>query len=91
MVWCLGAREKRFNTGEPVLDVPTVLLHQQREMQLLRKQMENVTGLLQHQTELMQRMAVSVPAKMRLQLHVWQPGNRNLGKSFRKSYCNGGS
>ena len=92
LTWCgvLGAREKRFNTGEPVLDVPTVLLHQQREMQLLRAQVENVTGLLVQQTELMQRLAVSVSAKVPLQSHVWQLGNRNFGSSTRNSYYNGG-
>ena len=108
LTWCgvLGAREKRFNTGKPVLDVPTVLLHQQREMQLLRADVQhvllhqqdemqlmraevrNVTGLL---NELMQRLAVSVSAKVPLQSHVWQPGDRNFGSFTSNSYCNGGS
>jgi len=79
LTWCgvLGAREKRLNTGEPVLDVNTVLLHQQREMQRMRAEVRNVTGLL---NELMQRLAVSDSAKVRLQSHVWQSGSRNLDR-----------
>ena len=55
-------REKRLNTGKPVLDMQHVLLHQQREMQLMRAEVRNVTGLL---NELMQRQDVSVSAKVR--------------------------
>ena len=62
-------REKRLITGKPVFDVQPVLMHQQREMQLLRAQVENFTGLLMQQTELIQRLAVPVSAKVRLQSH----------------------
>jgi len=93
LTWCgvLGARKKRLNTGKPVLDVQLVLLHQQREMQLLRAQVENVTGLLLHQTELIKRQAVPVSAKVPLQSDVWQSGNRTFGSSTRIIDCNGGS
>ena len=67
----LGGRAKRLDTGEPVLDVPYMLLHQQRdmqrqqrEMQLLRAQVESFHGLLLHQTELIKRLAPSVSAKV---------------------------
>ena len=71
LTWCgvLGARKKRLNTGKPVLDVQLVLLHQQREMQLLRAQVENVTGLLK---ELKQRLA-----PVRLHSPFQQSGIRN--------------
>ena len=81
----MGGREKRLNTGEPVLDVPYLLLHQQREMTLMRadqqremalmrEEVRNVTGLL---NELKQHLAPSVSAKVRLQLPLWQSGFRN--------------
>jgi len=70
----LGGRKKRLNTGEPVLDVPYLLLHQQREMKLMSAQMENVTELL---NELKQHLAPSVSAKVRSQSSVWQSEFRN--------------
>ena len=70
----MGVRKKRLNTGEPVLDVPYLLLHQQREMKLMSAQMENVTELL---NELKQHLAPSVSAKVRSQSSVWQSEFRN--------------
>jgi hypothetical protein len=47
---------------------------QQREIKLMRAEVGNVTELL---NELMQRLAPSVSAKVRLQSPFWQSGIRN--------------
>jgi len=85
LTWCgvVRGRDKRLTTGKPVFDLQPVLLHHQREMQLqrretklMREQMENVTRLLLHQTELIQRLAVPVSAKVRFPI-----GNQGLEMS----------
>jgi len=72
VVWCFGGRDKRLNTGKPVFDEQHVLLHQQREMQLLRADVQHVLLHQQRETQLLRAQVENVTGLLLHQTELMQ-------------------